>query len=383
MTGTLHLSSLAVVDNYSTMPTLPQTTTLLGKFITVKSMVCHAVVCLLAIEYSYFLMQQGSCNSWNEALVLSVNKYNASHIQQNVTKAVNVAFQQYGDNVAELCDEILKIITENKMGESTDSDAIVLVAPRQLPYDPPEESGERARFDIELARIVDVDVMPILSSSGTEIGHTCGGQQFVHGLLRLPIPVNTLETVKLPHPDDIRFHVVAGIDLPLVEQTLNLFSAQFWMFRIGDTVEVIAGPFCGEAGYIVTLHERTIVLIMQHDKTSDNIEVSKFVVQTHLNEHILSLGPEGDEHQLPPHLSVDEALPGDIAEVHCGPYAGQRGVIEWIGPDGKVWDKGYNVAVGDTVEVARGPWYPSHGVVKAVDLTKASLDVMCVVDGVQ
>ncbi|KAI6018294.1 hypothetical protein EDC04DRAFT_2743164, partial [Pisolithus marmoratus] len=108
-------SSLAVVDSYSTMPTLPQNTTLLGKFITVKSMVCHAVVCLLAFELSYFLMQQRSCHSWNEALVLSVNKYNASHIQQNVTKAVNVAFQQYGDNVAELCDEILRIITENKM----------------------------------------------------------------------------------------------------------------------------------------------------------------------------------------------------------------------------------------------------------------------------
>ncbi|KAI6003551.1 hypothetical protein EDC04DRAFT_2908176 [Pisolithus marmoratus] len=315
--------------------------------------------------------------------------------------------------------------------ESTDSDAIVLVAPCQLPYDPPEESGKRVRFNVELARIANVDVMPILSSSGTEIGHTCGGQQFVHGLFRVPIPVNTLETVELPHPDDIRFHVVAGIDLPLVEQTLNLFSAQFWregdsikiqegdlrgktgiladvdwhkrcavvlcdenafecklrelhrVFRIGDTVEVIAGPFCGEAGYIVALHERTIVLVMQHDKTSDNIEVSKFVVQTHLNEHVLSLGPEGDEHQLPPHLLADEALPGDIAEAHHGPYTGQRGTIEWIGPDSKVWDKGYNVAVGDTVEVARGPWYPSHGMVKAVDLTKASLDVVCVVDGVQ
>ncbi|KAI5987583.1 hypothetical protein EDC04DRAFT_2614782 [Pisolithus marmoratus] len=73
-------------------------------------------VCLLAFEHSYFLMQQGSCHSWDEALVLSGNKFNASHIQQNVTKAVNVAFQQYGDNVAELCDEILKIIVENKMG---------------------------------------------------------------------------------------------------------------------------------------------------------------------------------------------------------------------------------------------------------------------------
>ncbi|KAI6043423.1 hypothetical protein EDC04DRAFT_2891050 [Pisolithus marmoratus] len=251
------------------------------------------------------------------------------------------------------------------VGESTDSDAIVLVTPHQLPYDPPEESGERVRFDVELTRIADIDVMPILSSSGTKIGHTCGGQQFVHGLLRLPIPVDTLETVKLPHPDDIRFHVVAGIDLLIEIQEgdlrgktgilanvdwhkqcavilcdENAFECNLHelhrVFRIGDTVEVIAGPFCGEAGYIVALHEHTIVLIMQHDKTSDNIEVSKFVMQTHLNEHVLSLGPEGDEHQLPP-----------------------------------------------ISQQTKPCWVTLQNVVKAVDLTKASLDVMHVVDGVQ
>ncbi|KAI5990722.1 hypothetical protein EDC04DRAFT_2614098 [Pisolithus marmoratus] len=244
------------------------------------------------------------------------------------------------------------------VGESTDSDAIMLVTPHQLPYDPPEESGERARFDV--ARITDVDVVPILSSSGTEIRHTCGGQQFIHGLLRLPIPVDTLETVELPHPDDIRFHVVAGINL-----LLHNFGER------GTALRYKRGTSEERPGYLPTWIG-----------TSD-IEVSKFVVQSYLNEHVLSLGPEGNEHQLPPQLSVDEALPGNIAEVHCGPYVGQRGTIEWIGPNGKIWDKGYNVAVGNIVEVARGPWYPSHGVVKAVDLTKASLDVMHVVDGVQ
>ncbi|KAI6043195.1 hypothetical protein EDC04DRAFT_2600375 [Pisolithus marmoratus] len=89
------------------------------KFITVKSMVCHAVGKALSLPVHALLILviflQGTCHSWNKALVLSVIMYNASHIQENVTKAVNVAFQQYGDNVAELCDEILKIITENKM----------------------------------------------------------------------------------------------------------------------------------------------------------------------------------------------------------------------------------------------------------------------------
>ncbi|KAI6168832.1 hypothetical protein EDD17DRAFT_1749163 [Pisolithus thermaeus] len=332
--------------------------------------------------------------------------------------------------------------------ESAESEAVVLVAPRQLPYDLPEESGERTRFDVELARLTDLDFVPILSPSGAEIGYSCSGQQFIHGLLRLTLPVNTLELVELPHPNDIRFHVAAGIDPSFVEETLNIFSSQLWqehdsvqiregdlrgkrgvladvdlhkrsavvlcdgdafscnlqelcrVFKIGDTVEVIAGPFCRETGYVVALHERTLVLIvMQPDKTSDNCQ-------------------------------RDKALPGDLVRAHCGPYTGWTGIIEWIGSDGEVWvfmhgkgkgkedvladeenpapsqtvvamnvsdlrierppntltftkDKGYNVAVGDTVEVVRGQWCDSQGIVKAVDLTKASLDIMCPTDRVQ
>ncbi|KAI6112806.1 hypothetical protein F5141DRAFT_1063151 [Pisolithus sp. B1] len=46
-------------------------------------------------------------------------------------------------------------------------------------------------------------------------------------------------------------------------------------------------------------------------------------------------------------------------------------------------DKGYNIAVGDTVEVARGQWHHSQGIVKAVDLIKASLDIVRPEDGTQ
>ena len=121
-------------------------------------------------------------------------------------------------------------------------------------------------------------------------------------------------------------------------------------------------------------------------------------------------------------LSKDEALSGDMVYVYCGPYVGQRGSIQWInsngtfsvylmdkvtGSDGEIvenvviWmypydlrielppntlmfskQKGYNVAVGDTVEVARGPWCFCQGVVKAVDLSKTSLDIVCSVDGI-
>ncbi|KAI5980487.1 hypothetical protein EDC04DRAFT_3100613, partial [Pisolithus marmoratus] len=332
------------------------------------------------------------------------------------------------------------------VAESTEGKAVVLVAPRQLPYDSLEESGERTRFNVELARVADLDLVPILASSGVEIGYSCNGHQFIHGLLRLPLLVDTLELVEVPHPDDIRFHAAAGIDPLFVEQTLNLLSAQFWRerdivecnlrelckaFSAGDTAEVIAGLFCGERGYVVALHEHTIVLvIMQPDKTSETVEVSRFVVQSHLQEHILSLGPADNALQSAFPLSGDEALPGDVVRAHRGPFAGQGGIIEWISPNGKVWvsksgkgknkedaltgecdpassqimvamdisdlhveralntltfskDRGYNVAVGDTVEVARGQWRHSEGIVKTVDLTKASLDIVCPADRIQ
>ncbi|KAI6094420.1 hypothetical protein F5141DRAFT_1069619 [Pisolithus sp. B1] len=360
--------------------------------------------------------------------------------------------------------------------ESADGDAVViLVAPRQLPYDLPKESGESVRFNVELARMAGLDLVPILSPSGAEIGYSCDGQQFVHGLFRLTLPADTLEIVKLPHPNDIRFHVAAGIDPYFVKETLNLFSAQFWreqdaveiregdlrgkkgaltnvdwhkrsavvwcdddafectlcelrrVFSLGDMLEIIAGPFCGETGYVVALHEHTIVLVvMRPNQTSEDIEVSRFVVQSHLQDHVLSLGPVAEPHVVLP-LSEEEALPGDIVRVHRGPYASQTGIIKWISPDGKVWmfnrrkgkgkedserdptpsqsmvamnasdlrierapgtltlskDKGYNIAVGDTVEVARGQWRHSQGIVKVVDLIKASLDFVRLEDGIQ
>ncbi|KAI5999998.1 hypothetical protein EDD15DRAFT_2193486 [Pisolithus albus] len=391
--------------------------------------------------------------------------------------------------------------------ESAETHVVVLVAPRQLPYDVPEESGERMMFDIELARLAGLDSIPIISPSGAEIGYSCGGQQFVCGLLRLTLLVNALELVELPHPDDIRFHVATGVDPPFVEETLNIFSAQFWrehdsveiqegdlrgkrgmladidlhkrsavvlcdsddtfecnlqelrrVFKIGDTVRVIAGLFCGETGYVIVLHERMLVLaVMQSDKSSANIEVSKFAVQSQLPEHVLSVVPEDNELQSVRPLPGDEALPGDMVRAYRGPYIGKSGIIEWISSDGKVWifkhgkgkgkedaredkgkedapadkgkeaapadkgkeaapadgenpapsltvvaidiadliierapntltfskDKGYNVAVGDTVEVVRGQWRHSQGTVKAVDLTKASLDFVRPTDGVQ
>ena len=148
--------------------------------------------------------------------------------------------------------------------------------------------------------------------------------------------------------------------------------------------------------------------------------MSKFFIQSYLKDHVLSLSVDDCTTDLVHPLPKDEALPGDLAIVRCGPYVGQRGSIEWINPNG-FWihfhnsvgsdmadedstilvepcnihikpaphtltlteDKGYNVTVGDIVEVARGSYYCFQGVVKVVDLTNALLDIVCPVKGNQ
>ncbi|KAI5992982.1 hypothetical protein EDD15DRAFT_2196824 [Pisolithus albus] len=340
--------------------------------------------------------------------------------------------------------------------ESAETHAVVLVAPRQLPYDVPEESGERMMFDVELARLAGLDFIPIISPSGAEIGYSCA--QFWREHDSVEIQEGDLRG-KRGMLADVDLHKRSAVVLCDGDDT---FKCNLWelrrVFKIGDTVRVIAGPFCGETGYVIVLHERTLVLaVMQSDKSSANIEVSKFAVQSQLPEHILSVVPEDNELQSVRPLPGDEALPGDVVRAYRGPYIGESGIIEWISSDSKVWifkhgkgkgkedawedkgkedapadkgkeaapadkgkeaapadgenpapgltvvaidiadliierapntltfskDKGYNIAVGDTVEVVRGQWRHSQGTVKAVDLTKASLDFVRPTDGVQ
>jgi len=139
--------------------------------------------------------------------------------------------------------------------------------------------------------------------------------------------------------------------------------------------------------------------------------VSKFLIQSHSPDHVLSCSAEHQGVELA--YNDEKPLPGDIIGVLHD--ISKFGTIEWISPDGKFWvhlkgtvdgemvsmnahdlriepaphtlsfskDKGYNVAVGDVVEVARGKWYRSQGVVKTVDLTKACLEIVCSADGNQ
>ncbi|KAI6012927.1 hypothetical protein BKA83DRAFT_4365008 [Pisolithus microcarpus] len=84
----------------------------LSSFVTYDFLI--VLVCLLIFEHAYFLMQQGS-GDWKETLTMAVNKYKSSDIQTAISAAVKAAFQQHGNNGADLCETILRVIRENKI----------------------------------------------------------------------------------------------------------------------------------------------------------------------------------------------------------------------------------------------------------------------------
>ena len=107
------------------------------------------------------------------------------------------------------------------METSDKQDAIIIVAPRQRPYDIPKHLNERMEFDVELARIANLPLVPISSPTGNVIGYTCGDQEFIHGLLRLRLSVHDLEIIEHPHPNDIKYHITANFDRKFIKETVR------------------------------------------------------------------------------------------------------------------------------------------------------------------
>ena len=75
-----------------------------------------------------------------------------------------------------------------------------------------------------------------------------------------------LEVVELPHPNDLAPHSLVGIDLPLVHQTVKLFSAQFW--QEGDLVCLTEGELCNTSGPIISvdLQNKSTTIEFNSDK---------------------------------------------------------------------------------------------------------------------
>lgn len=144
----------------------------------------------------------------------------------------------------------------------------VLVAPRERPYDPPEQPRNiRGLFHWQIAHDAGLDLSAIANSKDIT-AFQYNDHSYFTGLLRLSLTSDGFERAAVPHPDEIFLHAQAGIDPSLVEESYVLFSAQFW--REGDVVRSSSLELLNQRATItaVDLDKRSVTLILD-DRTYD------------------------------------------------------------------------------------------------------------------
>ena len=97
----------------------------------------------------------------------------------------------------------------------------ILITPRDRPYD---NGLHKLLFDADAAQLVEYTVT---------------------------VEKQVLEVVEVPHPDDLAFHSLVGINPSLVSQTIKIFSAQLW--QDSDLVHVVEGELHGTSGHIISV----------------------------------------------------------------------------------------------------------------------------------
>ncbi|KAI5980469.1 hypothetical protein EDC04DRAFT_2618478 [Pisolithus marmoratus] len=169
------------------------------------------------------------------------------------------------------------------------------------------------------------------------------------------------------------------------------------------------------------------------------LEVSDLLLEAHMPDHVRSLATRHADTHIHLPEPVDAVLPGDTVNISQGAYKGAEAPIEWMSVDGtQAWiyvketkysssqtgihstkgedpdqqvqysstqmdiddnlgmhpeqlvgyimvpmnvhdvqEKGFDICVGDNVEVARGKWFRSRGTVQMVHFNNAYLDFVC------
>lgn len=122
----------------------------------------------------------------------------------------------------------------------------VLVPPRCFPY--PMPSGSVALLD--RFRLPDDQTVRDLTRDGKVIGFSFKKEQYYMGLVLKYFHRDRLELVAYPHADDIQLHMQSGFDTPFVKKTLAAFSTQF--LRTGDSARIISGELRSKIGTVVS-----------------------------------------------------------------------------------------------------------------------------------
>lgn len=124
----------------------------------------------------------------------------------------------------------------------------VLLAAREFPYKMPRGTralAERSRFPNGKGGQVS-DII----SNGEVVGWSYRGESYYKGLVVKIFHRDCVELVASPHINDIQFHMESGWDIPFLKATVVAFSMQF--LRVGDLARVIKGSLRGELGTVVS-----------------------------------------------------------------------------------------------------------------------------------
>ncbi|KAG1864786.1 hypothetical protein F4604DRAFT_1928588 [Suillus subluteus] len=301
-------------------------------------------------------------------------------------------------------------------------------------------------------------------SNGEVVGWSYKGESYYKGLVVKSFHRDHVELVASPHVNDIQLHLESGWDIPFLKDTVVGFSMQFLrvgdsarvvkgslrgelgtvvstdhtcgsvglefnfdgcleetevslrdverVFRVGDTVKVVAGPYMGVEGHLIQMCND--VFHVCQETTKEVIEVSKYYLDRRPLRHTLKSHVPTQQHFEPPSDS-DSIEIGDYIQVLDGKHAGRRGVVNWFSKgDTNLWfrdiftannaesslssisvpatmvqrtdlaqtivftkERGYDIRPGDTVSVARGPEFGAQGLVQHVDFPNARLSLLC------
>ncbi|KAG1892882.1 uncharacterized protein F5891DRAFT_986331 [Suillus fuscotomentosus] len=338
---------------------------------------------------------------------------------------------------------------------------VVLIPPREFPYSMPR--GSKALLD--RSRLPNDNRVSDIIHDEKVVGWSYKGERYYMGLLLKIFYRSLLELVASPHADDIRLHFHSGWDTLFVKKSIASFSMQFLrvgnvvrvlrgelyskigtvvstdyifgsvhleltfdghrkeidlrledlecVFRVGDTVRVMAGSYLGVEGHIIQIFDDICHVCQAVSK--EELQVSKYYLECCSLNHTLHLRLPIQQ-KFEPFPDCDSIQVGDEIKVLAGEHMGKYGVVEWfpVG-DTQLWfrdanpiftgddisrlplikvtatfvqqthiaqtmkftrERGYDVRPGDFVSVARGPKYQTKGVVQSVDFRKAHLTLL-------
>ncbi|KAG2123402.1 hypothetical protein BD769DRAFT_1743117 [Suillus cothurnatus] len=224
----------------------------------------------------------------------------------------------------------------------------VLIASRNLPYPISRRSALLKQSCLPNTKAVS-DIL----CDGTVVGLKYKGESYYMGLLLKNFPCNHLEPVASPHVNDIHLHLQSGWDKPFLKKTVIAFSAQF--LRVGDSVKVVQGSLrgqlskvvltdhsCGSVGLELGFNDgglEEIELRFQDIECVFRVGDSVRVVAGSflgVEGHILQM--DGDIFHICQAVSKEEytkergydVRPGDTVSVVCGPEYQAKGFVHSI-----------------------------------------------------